>query len=168
MSHPRHPKTADLGELIAALCRAAVDFVIVGGAAAVLHGAPITTVDLDIVPEQSEENVARLLAVLGDLDARIRDPAGRDLRPDEALLRGPGQVLLTTRLGPLDVLCRLHDGRSYVDLLPGALDFEDQARRIRVIGLPDLIAIKSSTGRARDQMVVPILVALLRREGSSS
>jgi hypothetical protein len=44
-----------------------VDFIIVGGAAAVLHGAPVTTADLDIVPEQSDANVARLLGLLRDL-----------------------------------------------------------------------------------------------------
>jgi hypothetical protein len=83
-----HPKTADLGELISALCAGGVEFIIVGGAAAVLHGAPVTTVDLDIVPEQSQENLARLGEVLRGADARVRDPAGRDLRPTEALLGG--------------------------------------------------------------------------------
>ena len=159
-----HPKTADLGDLISALCSGGVDFIIVGGAAAVLHGAPITTVDVDIVPEQSAANVTRLLEALRALDARIRDPAGRDLRPTEALLVGTGQVLLSTRLGPLDVLCRLHDGRGYSELLAGAVEMTDEQRRIRVLGLPELIDIKSKTGRSRDQMVVPILVALLRRD----
>jgi hypothetical protein len=161
-----HPSTADLGELIGALCDARVEFIVVGGAAAVLHGAPVTTLDLDIVPEQSGPNVARLLEALRSLDARIRDAAGRDLRPDATLLSGAGQILLTTRLGPLDVLCRLHDGRGYGELLPVTVELQDETRRIRVLGLADLIAIKSSTGRSRDQLVVPILLALLRRNGS--
>jgi hypothetical protein len=159
-----HPTTADLGELISTLGAAGVDFIVVGGAAAVLHGAPVTTVDLDIVPGQSGENVQRLLGVLRDIDARIRDPAGRDLRPDETLLRGTGQILLTTRLGPMDILCRLHDGRGYTELLPTSLEMHDEARRIRLLDLPELIAIKSTTGRSRDQLVVPVLLALLRRQ----
>ena len=158
-----HPKTADLGDLISALCAGGVDFIIVGGAAAVLHGAPITTVDVDIVPEQSAANLTRLLEALRALDARVRDPAGRDLRPTDTLLGGTGQVLLSTSLGPLDVLCRLHDGRGYPELLPGTVELTDENRRIRVLGLAELIDIKSKTGRSRDQMVVPILVALLRR-----
>jgi hypothetical protein len=158
-----HPTTADLGELVAALCEAQVHFIVVGGAAAVLHGAPVTTLDLDIVPEQSGSNLALLLEVLRSLDARIRDPAGRDLRPEETLLSGSGQVLLTTRLGPLDVLCRLHDGRGYAELLPSSVELQDEKCRIRVLSLTELIAIKSSTGRSRDQLVVPILLALLRR-----
>jgi hypothetical protein len=87
---------------------------VVGGTSAVLHGAPVTTLDLDIVPEQSPENVRRLADVLDDVDVRIRDRAGRDLRPDETLLAGPGQLLLTTHLVPLDVLCRLQALRDRV------------------------------------------------------
>lgn len=41
------PKDADVGELLRRLCGAGVEFIVVGGAAAVLHGAPITTEDLD-------------------------------------------------------------------------------------------------------------------------
>ena len=44
------------------------------------------------------------------------------------------------------------------------MDLTDENRRIHVLGLPELIAIKSKTGRSRDQLVVPILLALLRRE----
>ena len=80
------------------------------------------------------------------------------------MLAGAGQVLLTTKLGPLDVLCRLHDGRGYTQLLPGAAVMQNETHQIRLVSLANLIAIKSSTGRARDQMVVPILLALLRRQ----
>jgi hypothetical protein len=159
-----HPTSADLGSLIAALSAGGVKFIVIGGAAAVLHGTAVTTQDLDIVPEQSGTNVDRLLTILRSLDARIRDPGGRDLRPDESLLSGTGQLLLTTQLGPLDILCRLHDGRGYDDLVTGAVRLEDGSNQIELIGLTDLIAIKSSTGRARDQMVVPLLLALLRRQ----
>jgi hypothetical protein len=160
-----HPSNADLGSLISALTEGGVDFIVVGGAAAVLHGAPVTTIDLDIVHEQSESNVQRLITVLQALDARVRDPAGRILRPDITMLAGVGQILLTTRLGPLDILCRLHDGRGYDELLPNSVQVQDGTTQIRIVGLADLIAIKSSTGRARDQLVVPILLALLRRLG---
>jgi hypothetical protein len=44
-----HPKATDLPALLAKLCDAGVEFIIVGGAACVIQGAPITTNDLDIV-----------------------------------------------------------------------------------------------------------------------
>jgi hypothetical protein len=59
-----------------------VDFVVVGGVAAVLGGAPISTFDLDIVHDRTQTNVVRLLSALTDLDARYRDLTGRVLRPE--------------------------------------------------------------------------------------
>ena len=153
---------ADLEGLLRALGQREIEFVVVGGIAAVLHGAPTTTHDLDIVPEQSEPNLERLMTVLRDHHALVRDPAGRRLEPNPAALRGRGQLQLVTDLGPLDILCRLHDGRGYVELAPHCVAMEAGDLRIRVIDLPTLIQIKSSTGRARDRIVVPLLLALLR------
>src|SRR5215208_8137626 len=86
---PRHPKAADLAALLAKLGDASVEFIVVGGAAAVLQGAPITTNDLDIVHRRTPENVARLLEVLLHLDATMRyDFAHRGLRPTAEMLAG--------------------------------------------------------------------------------
>jgi len=46
--------------------------VLIGGYAAQLHGARRPTVDLDVTPEPTVENLGRLAAALEDLDARIR------------------------------------------------------------------------------------------------
>ena len=159
-----HPEKADLETLLESLSNAGVEFIVVGGAAAVLHGAPITTQDVDIVPRTDAVNVERLMATLARLDARIRDLAGRDLQLDPRALEGPGQTKLTTSQGPLDLLCSLHDGRDYEALLPHTVEMTDGAIRLRVIDLPTLIAIKSGTGRARDQLVIPILTALVREQ----
>ena len=95
-----HPKAADLPALLAKLCDAGVEFIIVGGVAAVLQGVPITTIDLDIVHRRTPENVARLLEVLHNLDATMRyDLARRGLRPTAEMLAGKGQINLSTSLG---------------------------------------------------------------------
>src|SRR5213078_3419415 len=74
---PSHPKAADLPALLAALCDSGIEFIIVGGVAAVLQGEPITTTDLDIVHRRTPENVARLLEVLHKLDATMRHDMAR-------------------------------------------------------------------------------------------
>ena len=137
-----------------------MEFIVVGGAAAVLHGAPVSTVDVDIVHRVEPGNVDRLLTLLQDLEARVRDPAGRDIKPSRAALLGSGQMNLITRLGPLDILCRLHDGRGYEQLRSRTVEVTDGAMELIVIDLETLIEIKASTGRARDRLVVPILMAL--------
>lgn len=161
----QHPKRADLESLLEALCEAAIEFIVVGGAAAVLQGAPITTQDLDIVHRRTPENVARLIALLSDLDAFFRPVlSGRYLRPTSEHLAGDGHVNLTTRLGPLDHLC-LMDGRSYEDLLAHTDELTDGSLRLRVLDLPTLIETKRRTGRAKDQLSLPILIALMEERG---
>ncbi len=158
-----HPRAADLPALVAALCDAEVEFVIVGGAAAVLHGAPITTNDLDIVHRRTPQNVARLLEVLQRLDASMRyDPTHRGLRPTTEMLAGRGQINLSTSLGPLDPLCELDAGQGYDELLPHTQLMRDGTRMLQVLDLPTLIAVKTKAGRAKDRLVLPILIATLQ------
>jgi hypothetical protein len=163
----RRPTDADLESLLEALDRAGIECIVVGGVAAVLHGAPITTQDVDIVPDSQTDNIDRLRRLLDDLEARVRDPGGRDIKPDRDALTGDGQVRLITRCGPLDILNRLHDGRGYAELLPHSEEMTDGTIRARVLDLNTLIEIKSSTGRVRDQLVVPILLALARERGEA-
>ena len=155
------PPTADLEALLRALVAGGVEFIVVGGAAAVIHGAPITTQDLDIVPKQGGDALDKLLAVLTSLDTRFRPVRpGRDLAPTIEHLAGQGQLNLITQLGPLDVLLRLHDARGFDELRDHARQIVDGDLRILVIDLDTLIEIKRSTGRARDALVVPLLLAL--------
>lgn len=160
-----HPPTADLEALIRALTDAGVESIVVGGAAAVIHGAPVMTQDLDIVPRLDGDHTTRLLGALAQLDSRFRPVRpGRDIAPGLEHFVKRGQLNLITRLGPLDVLCTLHDGRGYDELLPHTQLVVDGDLRVRVIDLDTLIEIKRSTGRERDALVVPVLTALRKRQ----
>jgi len=64
-----------------ALVEHGVDFIIVGGVSAVLHGAPLTTFDLDVVHSRTPDNIGRLLSALHDLDAYFRGRGDQRLRP---------------------------------------------------------------------------------------
>jgi hypothetical protein len=153
--------TADPVEILRRLAAGKVDFIVVGMAAGVLRGAPVTTLDLDIVHERSPANVARLLAILVDLDATYRHDARR-LRPAESHLVSPGHQLLTTSKGDLDCLGTVGDGRSYADLLEGAPILQlEPGLAVHVIDLPTLIELKVQAGRPKDVAVLPVLRATL-------
>jgi predicted nucleotidyltransferase len=154
---------AELSELLELLLDASVEFILVGGGAAVIHGAPVTTQDIDIVHSREGANVDRLLDVLSGIGAQVVDPAGRGLKPERATLTGPGQSLLRTRLGRIDVHGALHDGRGYAELAATAETVDFDGRPLRIIDLQTLIEIKSSTGRAKDRLVLPVLLALAQR-----
>lgn len=156
-----HPKSADLEALLEALQQAKIDYVVVGGVAAVLHGAPITTLDLDIVHKQTAENIERLLGMLEAVEAELRPSRdGPPLRPTREMLGGIGQLNLSTSLGPLDILCRLHSGETYDELIATAVLKHDRNLELRAIDLETLIRIKSSTGRIKDKMTIPLLMSL--------
>jgi hypothetical protein len=152
---------ARFAEILRLLAENDVEFIVVGMAAGILHGAPVTTVDLDLVHRRSHENVERLLRVLSELDARYRhDP--RRLRPAESHLIGPGHQLLATTHGDLDCLGTIDQERGYEDLLPLAVEMTlNGGRTVRVLSLPALIEAKERAGRPKDLAALPVLKATL-------
>ncbi len=75
------PQKARYFQLLELLSHHRVDFIVVGGVAAILEGVPITTLDLDIVYDRSPTNLERLMEVLQAVEASYRDPAGRHIVP---------------------------------------------------------------------------------------
>ena len=152
---------ARFAEILRLLAAGNVEFVVVGMTAGILHGAPVTTVDVDVVHRRSPENVARLLRVLAGLDAVYRhDP--RRLRPDESHLVGPGHQLLTTTLGDLDCLGTIDQDRGYEQLLGLSVEMMlAGGLTMRVLSLPALIEAKTRSGRPKDLAALPVLRATL-------
>ena len=126
----------DFFELFRALGRAGVEHVVVGGVAAILEGAPITTLDLDIVCRHDDDNFRRLADLLEGLEARYRDPAGRDIRPTQERLENNKINLLETRLGPLDVMQSIGPGWSWHDLVERSRVLKVGDLEVRVPGGP--------------------------------
>jgi hypothetical protein len=153
--------SARSADLLRLLATGDVQFIVVGMTAGVLQGAPVSTIDLDIVHHRSPANVARLLKVLGGLDAVARhDP--RRLRPQVSHLTGTGHILLTTIHGDLDCLGSIDDGKGYEDLLEHAVQMTlGEGLAIHVLGLRSLIGIKERAGRPKDLAVIPVLRATL-------
>ncbi|MFH0726325.1 MAG: hypothetical protein V2B19_08265 [Pseudomonadota bacterium] len=154
---------ADLGELLKGLSDAGIEFILVGGVAAVAQGAPIMTYDLDIVHRRTEENVMKLMTFLSSIDARHRRPDDKLLFPNEADLRGRGHVLLTTRFGPLDVLAVIEKGLGFEELLPNTVLIEFQGYRINVLNLETIVALKSDSNVSTDPYRLAILKETLQQ-----
>jgi hypothetical protein len=154
---PRQP--TDFAAVLVTLRGHGVRFVLVGGVAAVIEGAPMATFDLDIVPERSPGNIRRLVEALAELQAHYRGrPA---LRPTADALRGPGHHLLMTRYGPLDVLGIIGKDLDYHALLPHSCRRVVGETRLRVLDLETQIAVKKNLGFAKDLAAVPVLEATL-------
>jgi len=154
---------AELTTLLERLHDAGVEFVLVGGLAAVSQGAPVTTFDVDIVHRIDGENVSRLLTLLASLNARHRGQGDRVLAPTEADLTAGGHCLLITDLGPLDVLGTIEGGRRYEDLLEETVEVPFRARTIRVLRLELLVELKRQSSLPEDRERLTVLEATLLR-----
>ena len=139
-------------------CDREIDFIIVGGIAAVLNGAPVQTYDIDLVYARTPENIGRLLPLLREIDAIFRIQPDRRLRPEETHLNGCGHLNLLTTFGPIDLLATIGEGLTYEDLLSQSTSMEiGEGRRVRVLNLECLIDLKSQSKSAKDTAVIPIL-----------
>ena len=159
----KKPTSAGLSEILEGLLEAGIDFVLVGGLAAVIQGAPVTTMDVDIVHSQSSENIAKLMAFLKSVEAVYRRFDDKLIEPKESDLSGRGHMLLMTRNGTLDVLAVIEGGRSYDDLLEHTVDIHFRGRTLRVLDLKSIIEIKKSSADPIDKQRLPVLRETLRQ-----
>jgi predicted nucleotidyltransferase len=148
----------DFLHILQTLSEHKVDFIIVGGVCAVLHGAPISTFDLDIVHSRDTANLDRLMAALEKLEAVYRETSSRRIKPQKDHLASSGHHLLMTKAGPLDLLGEIGDSRRYEQLLDrstimhlgGTVD-------VLVLTLEALIDTKKETAREKDRAALLIL-----------
>ena len=167
------PAPLDPACLFAVLEEHDVDYVLVGGLAAVLHGSTALTNDADIVPRKTPANLRHLSRALIALKARVRsfaDPDGIAFDPHPELLASMAMLNMTTRCGDLDLTFAPAGLHSYDDLLGAGVTLDIEGTRVVVASLADIIRSKTLADRAKDRAVLPILHALqdeiARAEGS--
>ena len=153
----------DLSAIIEGLIKADVQFILVGGLAAVIQGAPVMTMDVDIVHNQSTENISKLLNFLRSINAIYRRPDNKIIEPKEEDFSEMGHVLLTTRLGPLDVLAFIEEGKTYGDLFPHSIEIEFRDYKIRVLDIKILTELKRISKSPKDKQRLAVLEETLRQ-----
>ncbi len=149
-------------EILKVLSRHEVEYILVGGLAAIVHGAPVVTFDLDIVFPKTAENLPRLLAALLEIDAHYLDPAGRHIVPDAEKLASFRMHQLITSLGPLDVMEKIGAGMTYADLIHHTQISEVAGVSVRVLSLEKIILSKEQADRDKDRATLPLLRRILR------
>lgn len=144
--------------MLAVLVRHGVDFIIVGGAGAILHGSTQATVDLDIVPEPGRANLERLSSALTELRARVRAadaPDGLPFGHDGASLGRAAIWNLQTRFGDLDILSEPGGIGHFEDFSPRSVRIIARGLTITVASLEDIILSKETANRPKDLAALP-------------
>lgn len=154
----------DLSALLRRISESGLDFVVVGGFAAVTHGSSFVTRDVDICAVLTPENIERLRAALADWDPRHR------LTPQRlSFLTHPSggapvtNLYLETRYGAVDVLTSVLGVGDFQRLKRNAEAIEVDGVRYRVMSLPDLIAAKEALGREKDLLTAKELRAIAEK-----
>ena len=141
----------------------AVDYVLIGGLAAVLHGSALVTNDADICPNRDPENLARLADALRELDARVRtpsEPGGVAFACDAEFLAWMQMLNLDTTAGQFDIAFAPAGFAGYDELVEQAIPYDIDGVRVLVAALPDIIRSKQTANRLKDQAALPHLYAL--------
>jgi hypothetical protein len=157
----KHPQNN--AALVTALVAANVEFIVIGGVAAILHGVSRVTSDLDISAPLDRDNLQRLLSAL-----EPHRPV-HATRPDLKLLDEPLErlstfrlLLIETNLGRLDVLPRVEPIGDYGALR--SVEMSLGGHVVRVIERTQLITVKESLSRPKDREVALELRAIDERE----
>jgi predicted nucleotidyltransferase len=151
----------DFSQLLRRLADAGLDFVIVGGYAAVSHGSSYLTRDVDICAVLTDENVAKIRRALGDWNPKHRmtpqklsfltyPPAGQALK----------NIYLQTDRGVVDILTSVLGVGDFQRLRSQAEELEVDGQRLHVISLADLIIAKEAMGREKDLLTAKELRAI--------
>ena len=147
--------------LLEVLVQGDVQFILVGGVAANLHGSARATFDIDVVYARSKQNLAAIASALSPLTPYLRGaPPGLPFQLDQKTLANGLNFTLTTALGDLDLLGEVAGGGTYESLVPESIWMEIGGVRIRCATLDQLILLKNAAGRPKDFESVAELLAI--------
>jgi hypothetical protein len=133
--------------------------VMVGNAAAALHGAPVTTLDIDFMFRKTRANLKKLKAVAQSFRAVILKP----YYPVSDLFR----VINDDQGLQLAFMSRLHGIRSFEGLRSRSTSVEFGEHKLKIASLADIIKSKRATGRDCDLAVLDILERTLNEQEKS-
>lgn len=141
-----------------------VEYIVIGGFAAVIHGSSLPTRDIDVLPTRESGNLTKLARALNRIGAMIRtsgDPVST-LIDGPFLANMPLMLNLVTDLGEIDLAFSPsgpldgYDGwNAHAIVLTIAPGID-----VRVASLEDIIASKRAANRPKDQQALPYLESL--------
>jgi hypothetical protein len=157
-----------VGPILSGLTVAEVEFVLIGGLAAIAHGSARMTYDADVCYHRTPENIERLCHAVAGWSPRLRGaPEGLPFHFDPATVKSGLNFTLSTDLGSLDLLGEVSGLGFYPDVLRAAESHPAYGVELMVLSIDGLLRAKRAAGRRKDLEAIVELEALqeLRRRG---
>ncbi len=123
-----------------------------GNAGAILLGAPVTTIDIDLFVRKTPANIKKLLDCLREIGF-TRVSAHKLEKEDVAEFELPG-LKVDIVFAPLGI-------RSFASARSRREQVDVEGVPIPVASLEDIIASKEAANRAKDRQALPVLRAAL-------
>ena len=151
----------DFKALLRALADSGVEFILVGGVAATVHGSTRLTVDVDAVYRRAPQNIERLVLALTPYHPYLRGaPSGLPFRWDAATIMRGLNFTLTTDVGDVDLLGEITGGGGDDSLIAATMGIRVFGIDCRCLTLDKLIEVKRAAGRPKDFETIAELEAI--------
>lgn len=154
----------NLSELIQRLITSRVEFVLVGGYAAVAHGVTLVTRDVDICCRFSEKNLMRIQKAFADLHPVHRSRPDLPLQLTSAECASLKNLYLKTDLGVVDCLGEVLGVGNFDTVLQHSVEVELPAGKCRIIDIETLIRAKEAMNRDHDRITVKHLKEIIKQQ----
>ena len=143
-----------LNRIAALFSKHRFEAVLIGNAGAALHGAPVTTIDVDFMFRDTPSNIKKLKAISKALGAVIMRPyyPASDLYRIQRDIDGL----------QIDLMPRIHGLKSFASLRSRAISVKFGSASLLIASLDDIIKSKKAAGRKKDLAVIEIIEATLR------
>ena len=161
MINPDLGPALKLRTLLEALERRAVDYIVIGGVAGIVHGSASLTFDFDLLYARDDANLERLAEVLAELNVTLRNaPPDLPFQIDAKTLAAGSNFTFDSEVGPFDILGHADGMRDYETMRAAAVREELWDVPVRVASIDDLIGMKRAAGRPKDKAMAEELIAL--------
>src|SRR5882724_11930189 len=152
----------DMMRLLKRLNDSGVEFVLIGGMAAIDHGGSIVTDDVDVCVHFNLDTITKILKALDGLNPKHRmRPDHMRLSEDPAMFEHFKNLYVTCDLGVIDFLGELPLFGSFDDVLRNSTSMNLSGFACRVLNAHVLMDVKRAVGREKDLRVVKELEGLL-------